>query len=278
VIAETQGGDVKGEDGVFTIPNVPPGDYVVQATSKRTDGEGKEFGMQYVTVYQEDPPPLRVKTMPGLDVQGRLVEDGRPPIDPRSFAVTAMPVDWDQTSVLAGVQTVTPADDGTISLLGVTGPRRLLLTATPADWYLKSIRARGRDVTDDVTGFPVAGLGFIRDLEVVVSNQGATVTGEVMDGSTPASDFSVVLFSSNQAHWFPSSRMVKSTRGNDAGRFRIEGIADGDYFLAAVDSLNGAAGGAWQDRDFLQSLIAGARRVRLREGDATSLTLTITHR
>jgi len=279
VIAETQSAEVKGADGAFTIPNVPPGDYVLQATSKRTDGgEGKEFGMQYVTVYQDDPPALRVKTSAGLDVVGRLTQDGRPPAAPRSFAVTAIPVDWDQTSVLAGTQTVTPADDGTITLVGVTGPRRLLLTASPSNWYLKSIRTRGRDVTDDVAGFPVTGFGFIRDLEVVVSNKGAVIEGEVMDGSTPAADFSIVLFSSNADYWFPSSRFVKSAGGYGEGRFRIEGIADGEYFLTAIDRLGGAAGTAWQDPEFLRSLTVTARRIRLREGDERTLTLTLTHR
>src|SRR4051812_6878138 len=277
VIAETQGAEVKGADGAFTISNVPPGDYVVQATTKRPDAEGKEFGMQYVTVYQEDPPAVRIKTAAGVDVRGRLIEEGLPAVDARSFALTAIPVDWDHTSVLAGMETVTPADDGTISMLDVFGPRRFVLSAAPANWYLKSIRALGRDVADEVAGFPLSGFGFVRDMVVIASNQGATVEGDVMDGSSPAGDFSVVLFSSNPNHWFRNSRLVKSVRG-DRGRFRIAAGPDGDYFLAAVDPLDGAAGGAWQDRDFLQSLIAAARRVRLREGDERSLTLTMTRR
>ena len=58
--------------------------------------------MQYVTVYQDDPMPVRIKTAPGLNVRGRLIEEGSPLIDPGAFALTAIPVDWDQTSVLAG--------------------------------------------------------------------------------------------------------------------------------------------------------------------------------
>jgi hypothetical protein len=279
VIAETQGAEVKGSEGAFTIPNVPPGDYVVQATSKRSDGGSSlEFGMQYVTVYEEDPPPARVKTMPGLDVQGRLLQDGRPLTDPRGFALTALPVDWDQTSLLAGAQVLAPAEDGTIAMEGITGPRRLVLTTTPPGWYLKSIRMRGRNVTDDATGFPLGGLGFIRDLEVTMSNRGAVVEGEVLSGSTRATDYSVVLFSANPDHWFRNSRFVKSVRGGDGGRFRIDGVADGDYYVAATEPLDGSAGGAWQERSYLQSLINAARRLRLREGDDRSLTLTVTHR
>lgn len=276
VIAETQGADVKAADGTFTIPNVPPGDYVLQATSK--GDSGLEFGMQYVTVYAEDPPAVRVKTAGGLDVRGRLIEEGSPLVDPRSFGLTVRPVDWDQTSVLAGLVTMTPAADGTLSLDSVTGPRRFVLTAGPSNWYLKAIRIRGRDVTDDIAGFPVTGFGFARDLEVVVSNRGAVIEGDVMDGSTPATDFSVVMFSSNPDHWFHDSRFLKSARSGRGGRFRIEGIADGDYFIAAIDLLDGSAGGAWQDRTFLQSLITDSRRVRLREGDDRNLTLSLARR
>jgi len=277
VIAETQGADVKGGDGAFTIPNVPPGDYVLQATSKGAD-DTKEFGMQYVTVYQDDPPPVRVKTLPGVGIVGRLVEDGLPLVDPRRFAVTAEPTDWDQTSLLAGVQTMAAGSDGALSLPALTGPRRLVLTSAPAGWYLKSIRLRGVDVTDRVNGFPLGGLGFIRDLEVVVSNKGAIVEGDATDGSGAATDFSVVLFSTNPDHWYRNSRFVKHVRANAGGKFRIEGVADGDYFLVALDPLDGTAGGAWQEHDFLQSLVVSARRLRLREGDERSLTLTVTHR
>jgi hypothetical protein len=278
VIAETQGATVKGPDGAFAIPNVPPGDYVLQATSKRGDSGPPEFGMQYVTVYEEDPMAVRIKTAAGVDIQGRLIEQGTPPVDPRSFALTAVPMDWDQTSVVAGLQTLTPGEDGALSLEGITGPRRFVLTAAPPDWYLKSVRIRGREVTDDVAPLPVIGFGAVRDLEVVVSNRGALVEGDAVDGSVPASAFSVILFSSNPDHWFRNSRFLKIAQGSNAGRFRLQGIADGDYFIAAVDPLDGSAAEAWQNRDFLQSLIVNARRVRLREGDDRSLTLTLAHR
>jgi transcriptional regulator GlxA family with amidase domain len=112
----------------------------------------------------------------------------------------------------------------------------------------------------------------------VVSSKGATIQGEAMDGSAPATDFSVVLFSSNPDHWFRSSRFLKTTRGSSAGKFRLDGVADGDYFVGAVDPLDGSADSAWQDRDFLQWLTISARRVRVREGDDRNLTLAVTHR
>lgn len=278
VIAETQGADVKGADGAFTIPNVPPGDYVLQATSKRGADEPSEFAMQYVTVVEADPLPVRIQTRTGIDLRGRLIEEGVPLVDARGFTLEAVPVDWDQTSLLAGVQRVTPDGDGLLSLAGVTGPRRFVLSSSRSDWYLKSVRLRGGDVTDDVMGFPPGGFNFIRDLEVVVSNKGATIEGDVLNGTTMATETSIVLFSTNPDHWFRGSRFVKTVRGTPVGEFRIEGVADGEYFVVAIDPLDGAAGAAWQQRDFLQSLIGGARRVRLHEQEGRTITLTVVHR
>jgi hypothetical protein len=265
-------------DGTFTISNVPPGDYVVQATSKRGPDEPPEFGMQYTSVDDTDPLPLRIQTRAGVDVRGRLIEEGVPPVDPRMFSIVAIPVNWDQTSLLLGVQTLTVDTEGMLALDGVTGPRRFVLSAGPSDWYLKSIRVRGRDVTDDRRGVSLAGMGFARDLEVVVSNAGATIEGDVADGAASVAGYSVVLFSSNPDHWYRNSRFVKVASANTAGKFRIAGIPEGDYFVAAVDELDGSAAGAWQTRAFLESLIASARRLHLREGDARSMSLALAHR
>jgi hypothetical protein len=278
VIAETQGADVIGSDGAFTISNVPPGDYVVQAASKRGPDEPPEFGRQFVTVGETDPLPMRIQTRPGIDIQGRLIEDGVPVVDPRLFSLMAVPVDWDQTSLLTATERLEIDSGGLLSLRGVTGPRRFVLTSAPFNWYLKSVSVRGRDVTDEVAGFPTSGLAFVRDLEVVVSNKGGTLEGDALDGSTPVTDYSVVLFSSNPDHWFHNSRFLKTTRGNTTGKFRIEGVPDGDYYAAAVDPLEGSAGAAWQDRNFLQSLITSARRVRLRAGEGRTISLTVVRR
>jgi hypothetical protein len=192
--------------------------------------------------------------------------------------LTAVPVDWDQTSLLAGTQQIAVDGRGVLSLSGVTGPRRFVLTSAPSDWYLKSVRALGRDVTDDVTGFPMSGLGFMRDLEVVVSNNGATLQGDVTDGTTRVFEYSVLLFSSNPDHWFQNSRFVKATRSNTTGRFRIAAIPDGEYFVVAIDPLDGQASGVGQQRGFLQGLTPFARRIRLREGEAPTLSLSLVHR
>jgi hypothetical protein len=64
----------------------------------------------------------------------------------------------------------------------------------------------------------------------------------------------------------------------NGGKFHIDSLPDGDYYVAALDPLAGTAGNAWRNSDFLQSLITFSRRVRLREGEGRTLSLPITHR
>ena len=65
---------VADANGRFVIPNVPPGDYVAKAS----DGFGSttQFGMQYVTVIDGDPAPVRIALSGGATLEGRLVIDG----------------------------------------------------------------------------------------------------------------------------------------------------------------------------------------------------------
>jgi hypothetical protein len=277
VIAETQGADVTGSDGAFTIPNVPPGDYVLQATSKRGGDQLPEFGMQYVTISDSDPLPVRIQTRPGADVSGRLIQESEPPVDPRSFLILAVPVDWDQTSLLAGTEQLTPDSNGFMAIRGLSGPRRLVLASAPENWFLKAVLLRGRDVTDDRAGFQPPGSVFLGDLQVVVSSKGASIDGDAFEGQAPVADYSVVLFSSNPDHWFPGTRFLRMVHAN-GGKFHIDSLPDGDYYVAALDPLAGTAGNAWRNSDFLQSLITFSRRVRLREGEGRTLSLPITHR
>ena len=87
-----------GPDGGFTIPNVPPGDYVVDANpgNMRTNaGESFETGSLAVTVAGRDVSDLVITMTTGATVAGRVIYDStstqnrpdrvRPqPADPRT--------------------------------------------------------------------------------------------------------------------------------------------------------------------------------------------------
>jgi hypothetical protein len=65
-------------DGSFVFPNVPPGDYVVQAMRAREGNRGfSEFGAQFVTIAEGAPKPLTITTLPGATLTGASCTKGR---------------------------------------------------------------------------------------------------------------------------------------------------------------------------------------------------------
>jgi hypothetical protein len=274
-IAETQGAPANGADCGFTIANVPPGDYVAQAQSHRDAQMPPEFGMAYVTVNEADPLSIAIKTRPGTTITGKLIQDGGS-LDTQAFALAAVPVDYDNTSVLAPAEAMAVAANGDLRADGLNGTRRFTLTAAPEGWYLKSVKLRARDLTDSTLdlrfGAPPG------DLEVVVSNRGASLSGSAMNGQQRQPDFSVLLFSTDRSQWFQYSRRVKAGRANGRGEFQIDGIPTGEYWVVAVDPLDGTATGLWQNRDALDSLVPVAQRIRLTAGESQTTTLRVSHR
>jgi hypothetical protein len=74
-------------------------------------------------------------------------------------------------------------------------------------------------------------------------------------------------------------RRIKAVRSSVDGAFRIAGLPEGDYLVAAVSHLDGTAdGGEWQNPDFLNQLDPRAERVALLEGQVRTLRLRLIER
>jgi hypothetical protein len=72
---------------------------------------------------------------------------------------------------------------------------------------------------------------------------------------------------------------MQFTRADIHGAFGIVGLPPGEYFVAAVDAMQGTEGfGEWQDPAFLDSLIARATRVALSDAQHLSLTLRVSEK
>src|SRR5437867_6329048 len=86
-------------DGTFEFPDVPPGQYMLQASRDRVNSwtEG-EFGAMPVSVGGSDVTDLIFQTSAGSSIKGRFRFDSfnnsRTPA-PSDFELSAMPVDFD---------------------------------------------------------------------------------------------------------------------------------------------------------------------------------------
>jgi hypothetical protein len=297
-----------GPGGTFAFDNVPPGDYVVQAFE--LSGNARQFGMQYMTVADAEPAPIVVRTSPGPTIEFRVRLEGESDDQPVPPAALPFPVDLDY-SPLVGVGPSTSGmfpetiGVGRFKVTAATGPRRFVLesaleiadwyavrqrdpelnlrrdvfAAVSESWYIKSARVNGADALDAPFDFGLADTVY-RDVEIVVSPAGAAIEGRATDAlDKPVADYAVVVFSVYSDYWFRNSRHLKFAPSAPDGRFLITGLPPGDYYVAAVDTLEGTAeGGEWQDRAILTQLVTRAQQITLSERERRTLALDIIRR
>jgi hypothetical protein len=271
MVAEPRSVDLK-PDGTFVFQHVPPGEYILQV---RGDGPGRTglFGSQELLV-GHDPVNVILPTSYGANVEGRVRFDGesdgvRLPVGIGTVALDDRARD-PTTGVVAG-----SSEFFVTNLFGHTA----LSLRTPSDeWFLKSWTIRGTDVVD--TGYDFGtGPDSIADSEIVLSRNGAVISGLASDGLKPADDYFVVVFPvSRDARW-TGSRRVKLARSAVGGEFRVAALPSGDYFVAAVSRILGTRdGGEWQNPDVLLQLEARAERITVSEGQTATISLRLIDR
>ena len=275
VVATQMGAKIE-RDGQFEFPNVAPGEYVLQASRNRSAGwtEG-ESSSQYVMVNGVDVADLEVRTSTGSTLDGRLVLEGGGAFKTGQLTVSPVPVDSDLSPLIGGGPAHATADeDLRFHVAGLTGPRRLRVTHVPPGWTLQAILLNGIDVTDTPLPFGRSDQS-LSDVEVVLSQRVTSINGRVTARGRPLAA-SILLFAADRQAWYPQSRFFGRTMSGADGSFRVEGLPPGEYLAAAVDAPPGIRDDdQWQDPDYLETLVARARRLTLVEGGSLSLTLTI---
>jgi hypothetical protein len=263
-------------DGQFEFAAVAPGDYVLQAVGRRPpqsrDGwDDGEFAWQYLTVRDRSLTDLTIATSKGSTLRGRVLFDGDARHD---VSISAFPTDFDRSPNTGGPPAFARLrGDATFELAGLHGPRRLTLSGGSQDWSITSIHANGLDITDAVVPFGSSDQS-LADVEVTVTTHGAEVAGTVIDGRGQRVDnYSVIVFATDRARWYRNSRFMRFATPQSEGSFRVTRLPPGEYFVAAIDRMDGTdGGGEWQDPAVLESLIPHATRIVLAE--AQQLTLS----
>jgi hypothetical protein len=255
-------------EGTFTVFNVPPGRYLLRASSGGRGRGGRQgvageaqFGVLPVAV-TGDVIDLQLTLSYGSTIAGsvRLEATQTPTLpDVRQFRVSLPLADFSiGPTAAARVNT-----DGTFTLGPVAAGLHVIRAAGPRGWMLKSADWGGRDVID--SHLEVRPGERIPPLSLVFTDKLSEINGTVVEtGGSPLPEYTVLAFPTDPALWRPQSRYIMTTRPDQNGRYQLRGLPAGEYYLATIDP---AEPGEWFEPAYLERQRTGAVRVRLGEGD-----------
>jgi hypothetical protein len=276
---DIQPGSNTREDGSFDFRDLLPGSYtaylmVVDLASFMANGQQR--GTPQAQIVRLSPSIV----VTNADVDGlHLVPENPGHVRGRFRMDKERKMDWSQLGVM--LTSVDPSDflagnlpggltmarvqsDGSFDLPKVAaGQYRLAITSNSnalADYYTRFVNLDGKDVAD--SGFTVNGGTY--SLEVIVSAEGATIEGTVVDAKgKPVADATVVAAPNGERR--KRFDMFGQDKSDAQGHFRLRGLIAGDYTAFAFEDPEDNVRdpeflGTWQDRGEKVQLEDGARK------------------
>ena len=266
-------------DGRFEFQHLAPGEYVLQAAAPRNSVfVESEFASRYVTLNGDDANGVVMRLSAGSTIEGRLrFEGAEPPEDP-DMRLAAVPADPDLTSLLDDLPARADIHaDLTFEIGGLSGPRRLQAAKAPDGWALKQVLVNGGDATDLPLPFGTRDQS-LRDVEVVFTKQVSVVTVTASDATDRGTDFRFVAFAVDAARRYSGSRFIAVGVPGRNGTATMKGLPPGDYFVAAMDPVVFAESDFADEMGIYESLVAGAARMTLTEGETRSVSVRLPKR
>lgn len=148
------------------------------------------------------------------------------------------------------------------------GDFRVVVSPIPRTGYLKSIRWGNIDVLKD--GLHING-PTRNALEIVVSGNGGTMDGTILDGITrqPFPNATVALLPTILQR--QRLDLFKTTSSGNDGKFHIEGIAPGEYKVFAWEAIQQ---GDWYDPDAMRDYESRGVTAQIEEGKSKTVEVT----
>ena len=261
-----------GANGSYVFTGVAPGTYTIKAGTGSGRGAPPNTPTQWaaadVNVSGQDL-EIPLTLQPGVAINGRVVFEGSRPtsaeLQTLSFAL--VPPGSGGVSQSSGGGRVDA--NGRFTFAGVTPDSYQFATTWNAPnaadrWTIKSSTANGREAFEAPLRLNP---GETLDWTVTFTDHPASLTGVLQDsGGRAATDYYILVFSSDRNYWTPGSRRVRMTRPATDGSYAVKGLPPGEYFLAAPADLET---GEWNDPVLLEQLVPSSASVTLRAGETT---------
>ncbi len=264
--ADQRQAQVQGKEGLFQFKNVPPGEYVLQSQFSQLEVKDPtgEFTKAVplvarleLTVADQDIEGLVAPLVPGPAINGSFRTEGvdpasRTPGAPALPNVNMRPANGFNPSF--GFSYAQSNDDGTFRVNGlVPGVYRLNVNGLPDNSYVKAITFGGQDVAGKDLDLSNSSGG---EMQIVVSPNGAEVTGTVRDADGKAVPSAVVQICDK------SGEVSKTANTDQNGAFDLKGLAPGEYKVFAWEDRGD---GIVADPDFRKAFESKATVVKLSE-------------
>jgi len=261
-------------DGTYAFTGVAPGAYTIKAIIGYGRGAPPpntpmQWAAADVTVSGQDlEVPLTLQ--PGVAINGRVVFEGSRPtaaeLQALSFGLVA-PGSGGQVQSSGGGRVDA---EGRFTFAGVTPDAYHFVTTWNAPaardrWTIKASTANGREAFEAPLRVNPS---ETVDWTVTYTDKPTSLAGVFQDREgRAATDYYILVFSSDRKYWVPGSRRVRMTRPATDGAFSVKGLPPGEYFLAALTDLET---GEWNDPTLLEELARSSARVTLRDGETTT--------
>ena len=264
------GGGTIRADGSFTIEAVPPGEYVLYASSPASEGP-VEFAVANLTTMGDDLEHIVLRTTTGATATGTLVFDTSVPgpFAPSDLQLFTMPLGFVDVPVGRGIGWVNP--DWSFEIRGMGDAQLIRLLGLPDGWVLDSVLLNGRNITDQPVHLPAgrATDGF----RIVVTNRTTRLLGTVVDlEGRPVTDCTVVIFAADATRWQFPSRFVHAVRPDQHGNIDVPDLPTERYLAFAA---TGIPEGAWTDTRFLEQIRPTTTGFTLGAGETHSISITV---
>jgi len=203
----------------FLIRNLRPGSYWF-LLSNGLDGETNRQALAAVEITRGNV-EVTLTMEPGIIVNGRVVGFEGASLPPsKGFVTLAQPV---IAGLGSGIRPIQADAEGKFQLKNLAATRyQVNVKGLTGKSYVKEIRYNDIPAPDGI--FTPGTNGRV---DIVVDDQGATVTGSVTDGDKPANRSRVLLLDG-------ALEIVKGASTDLNGKFQIPGIAPGEYRLLAI--------------------------------------------
>ena len=299
-----------GADGRFTMQNISPGAYRLSARASSAPapapvgapggppprGPGGAppvfdlWGDREITVAGQDIENIAIALAPASSLSGRLMFNGttaKPPDDLSQIRLQFIATEalaqaqagagggYAASAIAGSVQA-----DGTFRVIGLPPDRYAVAASWPGmrsgdgaiGWWLTSVRVSARDLGD--APVDVRANTEVTDVTITFSDRIGAIEGQLSDAAgRPAPEYFVVAFSADRASWTTTSRrFVPPVRPATDGRYRVNGLLPGDYYLAVVTAVGQDESA---DPAFLEAILPSAIKITVAAGDTKRQDLRI---